>query len=716
MWMTTQAILVGLLVLSPPMQRSGGGAVPGRTVSTPDTESSAFEHDHAFVQAYRAYAKNRFRETLGLLAPLNEVTGYWLRDYLLHLQARSHERMGEWPHAAAFYEKLQTEFPDFIFKDSNRRAMANAYYQSDHRRKADSLYHQLLEDPGSSRPTYLYRLFKLHASGAIDEPAIPLAVELYRDYPQRHESDLARDEVAKNRTLEREFAKRWTLRDSITRVDTLVREKETTRALREIQTLLRTAKSLDRSQKQYLELKKGQVLLAGGKTDEAIRAFQPLLGTEFLAHEARLGLARAYLEKKQYARAKKELWTLLNQPASGEMKARAAEELVSAVKKAPERDDELPELYIRLANDPDVRDRNMEYRWRAALEAARAGQFAHARDLLLEIRGPAQNWWMPAAIAYWLGRVHELLGEKNMQTYFYGEVLAKYPFSYYAYLVGRDPDGVRAASLSGPDRPRVVGTRRGGTADASCYANQSPVTISYLERANRMARLGLDDLARMELQGLLAQKDDPSAMYSGYRDLTGLKDYAVVISDGRKRFSVPLEPQILPCDGLWPLLYPRGYRQFVSYMAEKQKVDDNLVYGLIREESTFNPNITSPANAHGLMQIIPSTARIIQKQTGMTFMNRRDLFDPYFNVKLGVTHFRDLLDMFDGSPVLALAAYNAGPGNVRRWLGERSYRDDAEFAEFIPYKETHGYVKKVLSAYQVYNWLYRGDESVVTYD
>ncbi|MBI2059337.1 MAG: transglycosylase SLT domain-containing protein [Nitrospirae bacterium] len=712
--MTIEAVLAGVLILASPLQRTGAAAYSSSR-SIPGWERTLPDQDLTFVRAYQAYKRGRYSETLRSLQFLLEDRSYWLRDYTLHLAARSRERLGQWQEAVETYKELLDEYPDFPLARAHRAAMANAYYQSGNYKQADPIYHSLLGDDNEQKPLYFYRLFRIHLSAG-HESALPIFLDLYRGFPHRSEADQAWSEVQRNKPLLKEFRSRWTLRDSIARVDVLVREEQYSKALSEIRTLNQRG-GLDPSQKKYLDLKLGQIYLAQEKSDAAIQAFQRLVSVDFLEAEAQLGLARAYIQKKWYERAHGLLRELLEHPATGELKARAAEALVQSLKKRPDASDELGPMYLRLAQDPDVSNRRTEYRWRAALEQLNGGEYYPARELLLQIKTPGENWWQAPAAVYWLGRLSEWMGDRNMAHYFYQEVLQNYPLSYYAYLIEQVVGDSRIAKVSGPERPSFArSAMRGASAEDSCYLNKSPAATRYLDRASRMARIGLEELARMELQGLLESKNDPSAVYLAYQELVGIKQYATVISDGRRRFSVPLQPSMLPCDEIWPLLYPRGYRQFVSYMAEKEKVDPNLLYALIRQESTFNPKITSSANARGLMQLIPSTARIVQNQTGMTFMNKEDLFDPYFNVKLGVTHFKDLLDQYDGSVILALAAYNAGPGNVKRWMAERTYRDDAEFAEFIPYRETHDYVKKVLSSYQVYSWLYKDEPPVVSYD
>jgi soluble lytic murein transglycosylase len=131
-----------------------------------------------------------------------------------------------------------------------------------------------------------------------------------------------------------------------------------------------------------------------------------------------------------------------------------------------------------------------------------------------------------------------------------------------------------------------------------------------------------------------------------------------------------------------------------------------LVASLIRQESLFLPDAVSPANAHGLMQLLPRTAREVAPAAGLTTADVRSLHAVPTNVRLGTTLLRRLIDRYDGSHVKALAAYNAGEDAVAKWERRYGPRSDDEFTELISYRETRDYVKIVLQNLQIYRQLY----------
>lgn len=137
--------------------------------------------------------------------------------------------------------------------------------------------------------------------------------------------------------------------------------------------------------------------------------------------------------------------------------------------------------------------------------------------------------------------------------------------------------------------------------------------------------------------------------------------------------------------------YPLGYEREIKASCLEFGVDENLVRGVIRTESGYNPKAVSGAGAVGLMQLMPQTAAWTASKLGDEELAQR-LDDPAANIRLGVAHLKYLLGKFSEKD--ALAAYNAGEGNVARWI--------AEGREEYGFEETRNYVKRVLKAKKIY--------------
>jgi peptidoglycan lytic transglycosylase len=143
------------------------------------------------------------------------------------------------------------------------------------------------------------------------------------------------------------------------------------------------------------------------------------------------------------------------------------------------------------------------------------------------------------------------------------------------------------------------------------------------------------------------------------------------------------------------LTLPLRHEDIIRQQANEKDVDASLIAAVIYAESRFRDQ-TSHAGARGLMQITPLTANEIERLSGGTRFKLDDLSDPEINIRYGTFLLRELLDRYDGNDVAALAAYNAGPGNVDKWGGPDTSLEDIRFAE------TRGYVEDVLDKQSAY--------------
>jgi soluble lytic murein transglycosylase len=156
----------------------------------------------------------------------------------------------------------------------------------------------------------------------------------------------------------------------------------------------------------------------------------------------------------------------------------------------------------------------------------------------------------------------------------------------------------------------------------------------------------------------------------------------------------------------WELAWPRAFRASVTGADQEFSFDPALVYAVMREESEYRPEVSSPAGALGLMQLIPPTANRIADQLGMTGFEPARLFDPALNIRFGTFYLRSLVERFAGSRPLAIASYNAGPEAVTRWLDSAGAQPADVFVDSVPYGETRRYLRRVLRSYRVYRALY----------
>ncbi|MBP6382537.1 MAG: transglycosylase SLT domain-containing protein [Pseudomonadales bacterium] len=161
--------------------------------------------------------------------------------------------------------------------------------------------------------------------------------------------------------------------------------------------------------------------------------------------------------------------------------------------------------------------------------------------------------------------------------------------------------------------------------------------------------------------------------------------------------------------GEWNALemrFPTVHAQDFARAARQQRVEQNWLYAIARQESALNPTVRSPAGALGLMQVMPTTAELTARKAGIRYRGSTDLLDPATNVVIGSHYMRTMLDQFQQNRVLAAAAYNAGPGRVKRWLRQLPATVEHDrFVETIPFRETRQYVQNVLSFTVIYAYL-----------
>jgi soluble lytic murein transglycosylase len=308
---------------------------------------------------------------------------------------------------------------------------------------------------------------------------------------------------------------------------------------------------------------------------------------------------------------------------------------------------------------------------------------------------------------YWAGRAREALGEVPQAAERYALVTADYANSYYGRLAMTRPGVAKPP-------PRVIAgldaTRDAG--DGSVVAPPPP--NAPIIRA--LAAAGWFDQTRVELQ--YAQRmwgDSPAlqatAAWVSFRQgsaTRGPDRFALLrgsITQMRRAY-----PQFMAAGGeqlpreILTTIFPLAYWDQTRKYSAAHGLDPYLMAALMAQESTFVADVRSAANAVGLMQLIPSTARQQARKLGLRYSNSL-LTNPDANIRMGMLYFAEKMKEF-GAPHLALAAYNAGEGAVRTWLAERPRLPADEFTDDIPYSETQNYVKRIIGTAEDYRRLY----------
>jgi soluble lytic murein transglycosylase len=305
------------------------------------------------------------------------------------------------------------------------------------------------------------------------------------------------------------------------------------------------------------------------------------------------------------------------------------------------------------------------------------------------------------------------MGDPANAKYLYGRARALMNESYYGQRAREAEISLGQAGNAGQtsipeiDFSQVIATCDGIQLPPVLLAEPDAGGIRVVERARQLVAAGMTELALTELRwGRNRHPQDEDVLcYIMARIHADKRDYDVAISSLRRAIpdynarsiaSLPIE--------IWDTLFPVLHWGTVSEQASRTNIDPSLVLGIIRQESAFEEKARSKANARGLMQILPSTGRKLSRQARITRFNTKKLYDVETNIMLGTRFLAYLLQQY-GKSELALAAYNAGDSRVDRWLKEWGNLDMVEFVEQIPFSETRGYVKQVLSNSYRYNAL-----------
>jgi soluble lytic murein transglycosylase len=342
--------------------------------------------------------------------------------------------------------------------------------------------------------------------------------------------------------------------------------------------------------------------------------------------------------------------------------------------------------------------------WKVAWLSLRQGRKAEAKGLFeQQIALYPSSSEIPAAL-YWRGRLAEEDNDLPMAQACYQKLNQRFRNYYYGELARQ-----RLAKLKlTEDPPHLALLDRVPAIDANSKieADDPPTDSLRYQKSQLLANCGLLDFAVRELQAASKEEDGSWAPAEAARLYQEAGRYDMAIEALKRSvpnyFAVDLPALPRP---YWEALFPKAYWAELKKYSSQNSLDPYLVASLIRQESEFNPNAVSRANAVGLMQLLPKVGKGVAKQEKIRHFSSQQLFNPTINMQLGTRYFRAMVDKF-GAFEYALAAYNAGSDRVDDWLAQGKYRDPQEFVESIPFTETREYVQAIMRNTSVYRQLY----------
>lgn len=673
----------------------------------------------AAYKGVEAYARAHSREDAGALAwlvlgyahvldrdyakaidPLNraKVHAGDLGDYVAYYLGTSYLQTGRTGEGVANLADFANAHPDSLLVRDAAVRYADALLLEGQAAEAVTLLEPLRLP---IRSDLEFALGRAYAASGQTAKAAETFENIYYTMPACIEADAAYAELKKLPS-----APRPTFAQLKTRADALLNRKRYADAADEYRTLVNEAESIE---KPSLQLALADTLHRSGRNHDAklVLALLGGEGGEINAHRLYLlgQLAWSASDNDAFYRSVDELRHTA--PASPwlEQALLSAANLHLVHHEYDQALDAFREIQERFPNGA----RASYAHWKAAWLTFRQGRIEEAKKAFEEQIALYPSGAETSGALYWRARLAEEDNQPLMARAFYQKLSDRYRNFYYAEL-GRQrmrhlppaaPDAVTQYALLDRVPPLDSNTK---VAPA-----EPPRDELHVQKAELLGNGGLVDFAVRELQAAAAATSDggswgPAETAQLY-DETGHYDQAIELMKHSAPNYFALDIPDLPRK-YWEALFPKAYWSELKRSASANSLDPYLVASLIRQESEFNPNAVSRANAVGLMQLLPKTGKLVAKEVKLRRYSSSQLYTPAVNLQLGTRYFRGMVDKFGGSFEYALAAYNAGSDRVEEWLSQGKYRDPQEFVESIPFTETREYVQAIMRNASVYKQLY----------
>ncbi len=457
-----------------------------------------------------------------------------------------------------------------------------------------------------------------------------------------------------------------------------------------------------RTPQNYYRVARG--LQVGGQRAEAVVMYQQLVKTFPDAKETGTALMRL----AEIAPVRKDALPYLNQVIS-KYPDKAGTAIVEKIKILQTQDQKaaseaLKLLLTKYGNSEEA----AEYRWKMAQQKAKAKDYKAAWQWAEPIPKNNPNSILAPRASFWVGKWATKLGKNQEAKQAFEYTVSNFPYSYYSW---------RAAATLGLNVGNFNTVRK---MNPQVVPIQRPLPTAGSETFKELYLLGQDRDAWLQWQTEFQNKMQPTVAeeftdglmqlakgenIKGIDQISKLEDRETPQEQAEYQ---ALNKQIT----YWQARYPFPYLKEIEQWSEKRQLNPLLVTALIRQESRFETKVRSTAGATGLMQVMPDTAKWIAPQ--IKFDTKKiDLQNPNNNIMLGTWYLDHTHQQYGNNSLLAIASYNAGPGNVSKWLPILPKEDPDEFVESIPFDETKNYVRQVFGNYWNYLRLYNPEISQI---
>jgi len=640
----------------------------------------AYTLDHRYADAASNFAQAR-------------RTGEALDDYADYLGAQAVIQAGHPADAYSVLEHFQEQYPDSIFAPGAPVLLANAHLQQSDGKGALAVLTALQNTPAADQVSFQFAMGRAYQATGDTAAAIGVFKKIYQTHPLTAEAAQSSEQLqAMNSPL--------TAAERKLHADALFNAKRYSEAGAEYASIAHANSQMNQEDRDALAIYTAvcDLRLKRINRREIENLPQTSDDTAALKLYMQAELARNEDNRPEHDSLVSQL--VLRFPGSRwlEEALYSSGNMYLLKASAPQAIYYYSTLYKMFPNSTYAPSAH----WRTAWLSYRTRNYSEAARLMDEqLQRYPGGQEIPSAL-YWRGRMYEEEEHNFAQAANYYRKLSTLYADYYYANLARQRLSALGAQGQVPPTPALIATQRPPAPELSADLPENDI---HLIKARLLANAALNEYIGPEIHasptsdqwGALAQAEIYVSFGEFTRALQSMKHSGIPF------YAVPFD-QVPPV--YWHLLFPQPYWNELVANATKNNLDPYLVASLIRQESEFNPSAISPANAYGLMQLLPSVGKALGKKHGIKRLDARQLLNPTTNLELGTINLRQVLDRFGGQVEYALAAYNAGDTPVRQWLASNDYKDVPEFVESIPYTETRDYVEAILRNREMYRRLY----------
>lgn len=343
--------------------------------------------------------------------------------------------------------------------------------------------------------------------------------------------------------------------------------------------------------------------------------------------------------------------------------------------------------------------------WYRAWNLRKLRKYDETKSSLETLKADSDNEFSRSRYSFWLAMTQKNLGLNEAAHMELDSLTKEDPIGYYGLLAHRElnrpvtVEGMSQKAALTPKEPTIAPNYHGLVdrpyIEWLIAVGEKSIANNYLDQISEAYRKR-EDQDEATWVGLFRYYAESGTYLSLYNQLGKLE---------------PIQRNSI-LNRYPDLVFPTPYQETVSSASNRYGVSSELIYSIMRQESAFNPEARSPADAFGLMQLLPEVARRTASENNVEMKKDKDLYEPHINIPIGSAYLRELWDKFNGQFILTVASYNASEEAIYGWLRTRFRGDTLEFIEDIPYEETRGYVRLVMRNLVFYSLMTSGNPEI----